>query len=202
LNTGLFVLFSLSNYGHLALDRLSPHPLELFWVREMGCEQYHIVNEMIGTIAHTDIVQETDRGLELEEHAHHRVNLAGVHIDENPPHPKTFHIKMITNLDAETIAVVSIKVVHIQHAILSDDELVAFLQFKDYLTLIATAAAASRTIKEIKQRFTHGSGSRIVNMLHVHQAPASYGPNHKADADSSARNKPATPNVQIQSTSS
>jgi hypothetical protein len=108
------------------------------------------VNERIETITHTDIVQEADRALELEEHAHHRVNLAGVHIDENPPHAKTFRIEMPTNLDPETIAGIRIKVVHIQHGILSDDELVAFLQVRDYLTLIATAAAASRTSKEIK----------------------------------------------------
>jgi hypothetical protein len=115
------------------------------------------VNEMIGTIAHTDIVQEADRAVELEEHARHCVNQAGVQIDENPPHTKTFHIEMPTNLDPERIAGISIKVVHIQHGFLSNNELVAFLQFRDYLTLIATAAAASRTSKEIKQRFTCGS---------------------------------------------
>jgi hypothetical protein len=122
------------------------------------------------------------------------MNMAGVHIDEDPPHAKIFHIEMPTNLDPETIAGISIKVVRIQHGILSDDELVAFLQFRDYLALIATAAAASRTSKEIKQRFTCGSGSRIVSMLHAHHAPASDGPNHKADLHSCARNKPATPN--------
>jgi hypothetical protein len=161
-------------------------------------DNINTVNEMIGTIAHTDIVQEADRALELEEHAHHRVNLAGVHIDENPPYAKTFHIEMPTNLDPETIAGISIKVVHIQHGILSDDDLVAFLQFRDYLTSIATAAVASRTSKEIKQRFTCGSGSRIASLLYAHHIPASDGPNHKADAHSSARNKPATPNGQTQ----
>jgi hypothetical protein len=115
-----------------------------------GANRINTANEMIGTIAHTDIAQEADRDLKLEEHAHHRVNLAGVHIDENPPHAKTFHIEMPTNLDPETIAGISIKVVHIQNGILSDDELVAFLQFRDYLTLIATTAAAGRTSKEIK----------------------------------------------------
>jgi hypothetical protein len=103
---------------------------------------------------------------------------------------------MPANLDPETIAGINITVVHIQHSILSDDELVAFLQFRDYLTLIASAASASRTSREIKQRFTCGSGSRIVTMLHAHHASASDGPNHKADAHSSARNKPATPNGQ------
>jgi hypothetical protein len=156
------------------------------------------VNEMIGTIAYTDIVQEADRTLELEEHAHHRVNLAGVHIDENPQHVKTFHIEMPTNLDSETITGINIKVVHIQHGILSDDELVAFLQVRDYLTLIATAATASRTSREIKQQFTCGSGSRIVSMLHAHHVPTADGPNHKADADSSTRNKSAIPNGQTQ----
>jgi hypothetical protein len=33
---------------------------------------------MTRTIAHTDIVQEVDRALELEEHLQHRVNMAGV----------------------------------------------------------------------------------------------------------------------------
>jgi hypothetical protein len=156
------------------------------------------VNEMSGTIVHTDTVQEADPALELEEHAHHGVNLAGVRIDENPPHAQTFHIEMPTNLDRETIAGISVKVVHIQQGILSDDGFVAVLQFRDYLILIATAAAASRTSKEIKQRFTCGSGSRSVNMLHAHHAPAADGPNHKADAHSSARNKSATPNGQTQ----
>jgi hypothetical protein len=126
---------------------------------------------MIGAITHSDIVQKADHALELEEHAHHRVNLAGVHIDENPPHAKTFHIEMPTNLDPETITGIGIQVVHIPRAILSDDELVAFLQFRDYLTLIATAAAASRTSKETKHQFTCGSGSCIVSMLHAHHAP-------------------------------
>jgi hypothetical protein len=153
------------------------------------------VNEMIGTLAHTDIVQEAGRALELEEHAHHQVNLAGVHIDENPPQAKAFHIEVPTNLDPDTIARISITVVHIQHGILSEHKLVSFLQFRDYLTLIATAAAASRTSKEIKQRFTYGSGSRIVSMLHAHHVPAADGPNHKADVHSSARNKSATPMV-------
>jgi hypothetical protein len=174
-------------------------PIEkLFWVREMDVNNINTVNEIIGTIAHINIVQEADRALELEEHAHHRVNLAGVHIDENLPPAKTFHIEMPTNLDLEAIAGISIKVVHIQHSIRSDDELVTFLQFRDYPTLIATAATTSRTGKEIKQRFTCGSGSRIVSMLHAHHAPASDGPNQKADAHSSARNKPATPNGQTQ----
>jgi hypothetical protein len=199
LNTVLFFLFSLSNYSHLALDRLSTHPLENFFgFVKWDANNINTVNEMIGIMAHTDIVQEADRALELEEHAHHCVNLAGVHIDGNSPHAKTFHIEMPTNLDPETIAGISIKVVHIRHGILCDDELVAFLQFRDYLTLTVTAAAASWTSKEIKQRFTYGSGSRTVSMLHAHHAPAADGPNHKADAHSSARNKPAIPNGQTQ----
>jgi hypothetical protein len=199
LNTVLLFLFSLSNYGHLALDQLRTHPLENFFgFMRWDANNINTINEMIATITHTDIVQEADRALELEEHARHRVNLAGVHIDENSPHAKTFHIEMPTNLDPETIAGISIKVIHMQHGILSCDKLVAFLQFIDYLILIATARAASRTRKEIKQWFTCGSGSRIVSMLHAHHAPAADGPNHKADAHSSARNKPATPNGQIQ----
>jgi hypothetical protein len=93
LNAVLLFRFSLSNDSHLALDRLSAHPLENFFgfVR-WDANNININNEMIGTIAHPDIVQEADRALELEEH--YRVNLAGVHIDENPPRAKTFHIQM------------------------------------------------------------------------------------------------------------
>jgi hypothetical protein len=123
---------------------------KLFWVVRWDANNINTVSEMIGTIAHTDIVQDADRALELEEHARHRFNLAGVRIDENPPYAKTFYIEMPTNLDPETIAGMTIKVVHVQHSILSDDKLVAFLQFRDHLTLIATAGAASRTSKEIK----------------------------------------------------
>jgi hypothetical protein len=172
LNTVLLFLFSLNNYTHLALDRLSIHPLKNFFgfVR-WDANNLNTANEMTGTIAHTHILQEADRALELEEHAHHRVNLAGVHIDDTPSYAKTFHIKMPTNLDPETIAGICVKVVHVQHDILSDNKLVAFIQFRDYLTLVATAAAASRTSKEIKERFRSGSGSRIVSLLLADRAP-------------------------------
>jgi hypothetical protein len=45
------------------------------------------VNEIVVIIA-----QEADRPLELEEHVQQHVNPSGVHIDENPPHAKAFHI--------------------------------------------------------------------------------------------------------------
>jgi hypothetical protein len=151
---------------------------------------------MIRTIVHTDIVQEADRVLELEEHAHHRVNLAGMHIDDTPPHAKTFHIEMLTNLDRETIAGICVKVVHVQYGILSDDELAAFLQFRDYFTLVATAVAASRMSKEIKQRFRSGSGSRIASLLLADCAPAADGPDRKASPHSPASDKAAIPKGQ------
>jgi hypothetical protein len=139
-------------------------------------------NEMTGTIAHSDIVQEADRALELEGH----LNPAGVHIDDTPPHAKTFHIEMPTNLDRETIAEICVNIVHVQHGILSDDELVAFIQFRDDLTLVATSAAASRTSKAIKQRFRSGSGSRIVSLLLADRVRAVDGPDREANPHSPA----------------
>jgi hypothetical protein len=182
----------LNNYTHLALDRLSTHPLETFFgfVR-WDANNLNTASEMTGTIAHTDIVQRADRALELEEHAHHRVNLAGMHIDDTPPHAKTFHIEMPTNPDLETIAEICVKVVHVQHVILSDDELIAFLQFRDYLTKVATAAAASRTNKEIEQRFRSDSGSRIVSLLLADCVPAADGPDREANPHSLASDKAA-----------
>jgi hypothetical protein len=153
-------------------------------------------NEMTGTITHTGVVQEANRALELKEHARHCVNLAGVHIDDTPPHAKTFHVETSTNLDPETIAGICIKVVHVPHGILSDDELVAFLQFRDYLTLVATAAAASRTSREIKQWFRSGSGSRIVSLLLLDRAPAADGPDREANLHPPARDKAAIPKGQ------
>jgi hypothetical protein len=125
------------------------------------------------------------------------VNPVGVHIDDTPPHAKTFHIEMPTNLDPETIAGICIKAVNVQHGILSDDELVAFLQFGDYLTLVATAAAASRTSKEIKQRFRSGSGSRIVSLLLADRAPAADRPDREANPHLHASDKAAIPKGQI-----
>jgi hypothetical protein len=151
---------------------------------------------MTGTIAHTDIVQEADRALELQEPAHHRVNLTGVHINDTPPRAKTFHIEMPTNLDPKTIAGICAKVVHVQHGIFSDDELVAFLQSRGYLTLVATAAAASQRSKEIKQRFRSGSGSRIVSLLLADRAPAADGPDREANPHSPASDKAAIPKGQ------
>jgi hypothetical protein len=197
LNTVLFILFSLNNYTHLALDPLTIRPLENFFrfVR-WDANNLNTANEMTGTIAHTNIAQEADGPVELEEHAHHRVNLAGVHIDDTRPHAKTFHIEMPTNLDPETIAGMWVKVAHVQHGILSDEKLVALLQFPDYLTLVATDAAASRTSKEIKQRFRSGSGSRIVSLLLADRAPASDGPDHEANPHSPASDKAAIPKGQ------
>jgi hypothetical protein len=119
-----------------------------------------------------------------------------VHINDTPPHAKTFHIEMPTNLDPETIAGISVNVVHIQHVILSDDEFVAFLQCRDYFTLVATAAAASRTSKEIKQRFRSGSGSQIVSLLLADRAPAADGLDREANPDSPASDKAAIPKGQ------
>jgi hypothetical protein len=152
-------IFSLNNYTHLALDRLSTHPLEKLYgfVRWDG-NNLNTANEMTGVIAHTDIVQEADRALELEELAHHRVNLAGVHIDDTAPHAKTFHIEIPTNLDPETTAGICVKVVHVQHGILSDDELVAFLQFREHLTLVATTVAASGRARKSNSGFEAALG--------------------------------------------
>jgi hypothetical protein len=67
LNTVLLFLFSSSNYSHLALDRLSTHPLEIcFGFLRWDANNINTINEMIGTIAHTDIAQAADRALELE----------------------------------------------------------------------------------------------------------------------------------------
>jgi hypothetical protein len=113
-----------------------------------------------------------------------------------PQHANPFHIEMPANLDPETIAGICVKVVHVQHSLLSDDELVAFLQFRDYLTLVATAAAASRTTKEIKQRFRSGSGSQIVGLLLADRAPASDGPDRGVNPHSPASDKATIPKGQ------
>jgi hypothetical protein len=95
----------LSDHGHLTLNRLSNHPLQKFFgFMGWDVKNTNTANEMTGTIAPTDIVQETDRALELEKHLHHHVNLAGVHIDDISPHAKTFHLEITTNLDPETMA--------------------------------------------------------------------------------------------------
>jgi hypothetical protein len=78
----------------------------------------------------------------------------------------------------------------------SDDELVAFIQFRDYFTLVAMAVAASRTGKEIKQRFRSGSGSRIVGLLLADRAPAADGPDREVNPHSSASDKAAIPKGQ------
>jgi hypothetical protein len=103
---------------------------------------------------------------------------------------------MPINLDPGTIAGICVKVVHVQYGILSDDELVAFLPCWDYLTLVATAAAARRTNKEIKQRFRSGSGSRIVSLLLADRAPAADGPDREVNPHSPAGDEAAIPKDQ------
>jgi hypothetical protein len=80
---------------------------------------------------------------------------------------------MPTNLDPATIAEICVRAVHVQHGLLSENQHVAFIQFKDSLGLLVPAANASNTPKEANQRFVSGSGSRIVSFLSVHHAPCS-----------------------------
>jgi hypothetical protein len=49
-----------------------------------------------------------------------------------------------------------------------DEEEIAFLQFRDFLTLLETPARERETYREIHQRFDVGSATRIVRLLAVH----------------------------------
>jgi hypothetical protein len=62
--------------------------------------------------------------------------------------------------------------------------------------LAATAAAARRTNKEIKQWFRSGSGARIVSLLLANRALAAAGPDREVNPHSPASDKAAIPKGQ------
>jgi hypothetical protein len=68
MNTVLLLIFSRENYGDIALDRESSHPFETFFgfVR-MDSNDVNTPDAMTNTIAHTDMVKESYRVLELED---------------------------------------------------------------------------------------------------------------------------------------
>ena len=132
--------------------------------------------EMLHTIAHTDIVKDANRVLELDEQLHKRDNLGGVQIDDRSPSENTFDLEMPWNLDPETIAAICLKAVHADEGILTEGEEVAFFQFRDYLLLLRVAAKASRRDNEENHTFMLGSASRIITMLRSQRPPGSNDP--------------------------
>jgi hypothetical protein len=130
-------------------------------------------DEMITTVTHTDIVKKTDQALEIKEHIHQREKLGGVYIHAIALSAKTFRLEMPTNLDDATISEICARDVHVQQGLLSEKEYVVVIQLKDYLSLLVTAATASKTAKEVNQQFISDSGSRIVSLLSAHPAPCS-----------------------------
>jgi hypothetical protein len=127
--------------------------------------------EMLRTIAHTDIVTDANRVLELDEQVHKRDNFGGVQIDDRSPNENTFDLEMPRNLDPETIAEICLKAVHADEGILTEGEEVAFFQFRDYLLLLRVAVKASCRDNEENHTFVLGPVSKIITMLRSQRPP-------------------------------
>jgi hypothetical protein len=100
----------------------------------MDCENVNTADRMTMTITHTDIVKEAAHSLQLNEHVSGRVNLAGVQLDNNNPSNKIMdHIELANPMAPKAIAQICLKAVHVQQAVLSGEEQIGFLQFREYL---------------------------------------------------------------------
>jgi hypothetical protein len=114
----------------------------------------HDVNtaeQMTTTIAHTDLVKKAMQKLELNETVRGRANLAGVQLGTEPPGKITYSIEMGTPMDPEQIALICLKAVHVVEGGLDPEEQIAFLQFRQDLTLLQRATDESKTNREINQ---------------------------------------------------
>jgi hypothetical protein len=160
------IIFSIENLEFIALDRESTHPLENFfgYVR-MDCEDINTPEQMISTMAHTDVVKGAMKALELEDRVHGRENLAGVHLTPDSAKKTIYDIALTTPMEPEDIAKMLLNSVHGK---LTADEQLGFQQFRHYLELLETPARESVINREIDQRFIVGSGTRIVRLLAVH----------------------------------
>jgi hypothetical protein len=169
LDTVLLLIFSIENYPSLAIDRESTQPLENFFgfVR-MDSHDINTSKQMTNTIAHTDLVKESNRILDVRQFVPGRANLAGVHLDETVSRDIVYDVQLADAFPPDEIALICLKAVHAQEGSLAPDEQVAFLQFRHYLTLVKFAADRSVLRNEINKRFIFGSGSRTVRLITSH----------------------------------
>jgi hypothetical protein len=156
----------------LALDRLSTHPEENFFgfVR-WDSNDINTADQMLRTIAHTDLVTEARRNLGLEEEVHKRVNLGGVHYDDRYPSTKYHSINMPSDIDPEIIASICLSLAATYPECVSDFVRSCFQSFVEYLTVIGIAEKSSQRNVHGQERFICGSGSRIINAFHWHESP-------------------------------
>jgi hypothetical protein len=153
------------------MDRESTHPLENFFgfVR-MEAGDINTPEQMFNMITHTAIVKEANRVLESVQDVRRRANLAGAQISDDLPNSTMYDIALAIATDPARIAMICLKAVHAEEGSLDPDDQIIFLQFREYLTLLQTAANDSRLRTEISQRFIYGSGPRIVRLLASHEA--------------------------------
>jgi hypothetical protein len=172
LNTTLLHICCVETCPEVAIDRLGTHDLENFFgFLRWDADNINTPEQMIRTIAQTDIVKEANHDLGLDEPVHERVNLGGVHISDEEPSAKKSHLKLPLGLDAETIAACCLLVVDRHSGNMPEFPQIGFLRFVEYLKMLAIAARASRTNSETEQRFISGSGSRIITGFAAHRAP-------------------------------
>jgi hypothetical protein len=79
-----------------------------------------------------------------------------------------YDIVMSNRVAPEIIAAICLKAVHAEAGVLTEQDQIAFLQFREYLGLLEQAADASWTRNEINTHFTLESGSRIIGLLTSH----------------------------------
>jgi hypothetical protein len=172
LDTLLLLIFCIEKYRRLALDRLGTHPLENFFgfVR-WDSNDINTAEQMIRTIAHADIAREAGRDLGLEEQLRKRVNLGGVHYDDDDRRGMMHQIEIPRGLDPDIIATICLNLASGYPNLDSEFVRNGFHCFTKYLTALGVIERASQIRGESDQQFACGSGSRILSGFQWHESP-------------------------------
>jgi hypothetical protein len=166
LNTVLLLIFAVRVYAQLGIERLGTHPLENFFggVR-MDAHDVNTEDEMMRTIAHSDIVQAADWDLGVQETAQKRTNVAGAHIGDPNSDARIMQIDVPANLHPREAALACLKAVHAGEVPLSESEQIAYLRFVEYLKAVKKAEGQSCLRHEVHRHIITSSSARIVTRL-------------------------------------
>jgi hypothetical protein len=136
----------------------------VFGFVRMESREINTPKQMQVKIAHTDLVKEALRILEIADHVPGRANLGGVRLPATPD-KFIYEIMMANGMQPKPIAEICLKAVHVREGTLGPEQQIAFLQFMDYSSLVQPAGDQSVTNSQMNQRIILGFGTRIVTLL-------------------------------------
>jgi hypothetical protein len=119
----------------------------------------------------TQLRQLCSQASELE--AEFSRSLGGVHVNDQEPTTKMFHIQLQSSLDPQAIAAYCLLAVDPNPTRMTECKQIGFLRLIESLKSTVRALCESRTNSEIEARFIAGSGSRLMTGRVTHRASLS-----------------------------